>query len=139
MIDYSNQITPDNITELKPNEVFVFGSNLAGRHGRGAAKQALDWGARYGQGSGRWGNTYAIATKGWRLEVRPLWQIGEDIADFAKHAKNNPEKTFLVTEIGCGLACYTPEQIAPLFKPAIEIPNIHLPKRFWEVLLKEEK
>lgn len=137
MIDYSARIAPGNITELKPNEVFVFGSNLAGRHGKGAAKQALQWGAKHGDGNSYNGQTYAIPTKDVRIRTLHLDIIELHVKSFLLFCVGMKSKTFLVTEIGCGLAGYTPEQIAPLFRGAIDLPNVHLPKRFWEVLLKD--
>lgn len=130
----NTRITPNHITELKPNEIFVFGSNLQGYHGGGAARLAMNqWGAVWGQGTGLQGQTYAIPTmKGGIGTIRPY------IDQFIKFAQNDPERTFLVTEIGCGIAGFRPADIAPLFKNAINIPNIWLPQRFWEILQKEE-
>ena len=130
----NTRITPNHITELKPNEIFVFGSNLQGYHGGGAARLAMNqWGAVWGQGTGHQGQTYAIPTmQGGIGTIRPY------IDQFIKFAQNDPEKTFLVTEIGCGIAGFRPADIAPLFKNAINIPNIWLPQRFWEILQKEE-
>ena len=130
----NTRITPNHITELKPNEIFVFGSNLQGYHGGGAARLAMNqWGAVWGQGTGLQGQTYAIPTmQGGIGTIRPY------IDQFIKFAQNDPERTFLVTEIGCGIAGFRPADIAPLFKYAINIPNIWLPQRFWEILQKEE-
>lgn len=130
----NTRITPNHITELKPNEIFVFGSNLQGYHGGGAARLAMNqWGAVWGQGTGLQGQTYAIPTmQGGIGTIRPY------IDQFIKFAQNDPEKTFLVTEIGCGIAGFRPADIAPLFKNAINIPNIWLPQRFWEILQEEE-
>ena len=130
----NTRITPNHITELKPNEIFVFGSNLQGYHGGGAARLAINqWGAVWGQGTGLQGQTYAIPTmQGGIGTIRPY------IDQFIKFAQNDPERTFLVTEIGCGIAGFRPADIAPLFKNAINIPNIWLPQRFWEILQKEE-
>ena len=127
----NTRITPNHITELKPNEIFVFGSNLQGYHGGGAARLAMNqWGAVWGQGTGLQGQTYAIPTmQGGIGTIRPY------IDQFIKFAQNDPERTFLVTEIGCGIAGFRPADIAPLFK---NIPNIWLPQRFWEILQKEE-
>ena len=129
----NTRITPNHITELKPNEIFVFGSNLQGYHGGGAARLAMNqWGAVWGQGTGLQGQTYAIPTmQGGIGTIRPY------IDQFIKFAQNDPERTFLVTEIGCGIAGFRPADIAPLFKNAINIPNIWLPQRFWEILQKE--
>ncbi|MCS3283899.1 hypothetical protein NXV73_17570 [Bacteroides salyersiae] len=130
----NTRITPNHITELKPNEIFVFGSNLQGYHGGGAARLAMNqWGAVWGQGTGLQGQTYAIPTmQGGIGTIRPY------IDQFIKFAQNDPERTFLVTEIGCGIAGFRPADIAPLFKNAINIPNIWLPQRFWEILREEE-
>ena len=130
----NTRITPNHITELKPNEIFVFGSNLQGYHGGGAARLAMNqWGAVLGQGTGLQGQTYAIPTmQGGIGTIRPY------IDQFIKFAQNDPERTFLVTEIGCGIAGFRPADIAPLFKNAINIPNIWLPQRFWEILQEEE-
>lgn len=130
----NTRIIPNHITELKPNEIFVFGSNLQGYHGGGAARLAMNqWGAVWGQGTGLQGQTYAIPTmQGGIGTIRPY------IDQFIKFAQNDPERTFLVTEIGCGIAGFRPADIAPLFKNAINIPNIWLPQRFWEILQKEE-
>ncbi len=129
----NTRITPNHITELKPNEIFVFGSNLQGYHGGGAARLAMNkWGAVWGQGTGLQGQTYAIPTmQGGTETIRPY------IDQFIKFAQNDPERTFLVTEIGCGIAGFRPADIAPLFKGAINIPNIWLPQRFWEILQEE--
>lgn len=130
----NTRITPNHITELKPNEIFVFGSNLQGYHGGGAARLAMNkWGAVWGLGVGLQGRTYAIPTmQGGTETIRPY------IDQFIKFAQNDPERTFLVTEIGCGIAGFRPADIAPLFKDAINIPNIWLPQRFWDILQEEE-
>ncbi len=128
--------TPEQINELKENEIFVFGSNLAGRHGAGAAKTALMWGATYGQGAGRQGQTYAIPTKDMLVKTLSLDEIMYYVDQFIAYAQKQKDKTFLVTQIGCGLAGYTPQDIAPLFKEAMNVENIWLPECFWEVLEK---
>ncbi|MGI6223553.1 MAG: hypothetical protein ACOYJG_08080 [Prevotella sp.] len=122
--------TPDRITSLEPNEVFVFGSNLAGMHGGGAARQALlKFGAVMGQGVGMQGQSYAIPTMQGGVEtIRPY------VDDFIAYARQHPEKKFLVTQIGCGIAGFVPEDIAPLFREAMEVENIYLPSSFWNVL-----
>ena len=129
----SERITPDNITELKYNEIFVFGSNRAGRHGKGAAKQALTWGAKFGQAEGIQGNTYGIPTKD-KLIRRTLTinEIKPYVNRFIIYAKENKNKIFLVTEIGTGLAGLKHKDVAPLFKDAKFVYNIHLPKKFWK-------
>lgn len=123
--------TPENIVKLKPREIFVFGSNEAGRHGKGAAKQALDkFGAKYGQGYGIQGSSFAIPTKDTKLQILPLDRIGLYINDFIEWATYNSANTFYVTEIGCGLAGYKPKEIAPFFEKALNIENIYLPLSF---------
>lgn len=100
-------------------EVFVFGSNLAGRHGKGAALHALKHhGAIYGLGVGMQGKCYAIPTKDAKLRTLPLEEIRRYVNTFKAFAVRNPFFIFNVTRIGCGLAGYTDSQIAPLFKDA---------------------
>lgn len=134
-----NRTTPELIETLQPNEIFVFGSNLAGRYGAGAALFAVKNGAKYGQGVGLAGQTFAIPTKDKNLRVLPIEQIKKYVDCFIELAQLAPLrfKTLLVTKIGCGLAGYTPADIAPLFKDAISVDNIYLPAEFWEVLNKE--
>lgn len=96
--------------------IFVFGSNLAGRHGKGAAQEAhRKHGAIYGNGHGRQGNSYAIPTKDEKLKTLPLDKIKEYVDIFLDYALVHPELLFKVTAIGCGLAGYKPEEIAPMF------------------------
>ena len=124
------RITPRWIDSLKENEIFVFGSNLAGMHGGGAARIArLHFGAVMGKGVGLQGQSYAIPTMQGGVEtIRPYV---DDFIDFAKH---HPELRFLVTPIGCGIAGFEAEDIAPLFEEAKEMKNISLPESFWEVI-----
>jgi len=99
--------------------IFVFGSNLAGRHGKGAALYARQYhGAIYGQGVGLQGSSYAIPTKDAQIRTLPLNQIQQHVDDFNTFAASRPDLTFQVTPIGCGLAGYKPDQIAPMFKGA---------------------
>jgi hypothetical protein len=113
--------------------IFVFGSNMAGRHGKGAALWAKRiHGAIYGQGEGRQGASYAIPTKDEKLRVLPLPIIEAKVLRFLAYAAEHQELTFAVTPIGCGLAGYVPEQIAPMF--AGGGPNVQLPPEFLTVL-----
>jgi|SRR5690554_370969 len=131
-----NRSTSDNITRVSRNQVFVFGSNESGFHGAGAARMAMNFGAKIGQAEGLQGLTYAIPTKDKSIELQlTLEEISRYVDRFIEFSKQNPELTFLVTEIGCGLAGYTPEQVAPLFTKAVNVENIHLPHRFWEQLV----
>ena len=131
MGEFGNRITPEFIKNLSPNEIFVFGSNLAGMHAGGAARVAVEkFGAIMGQGVGLQGQSYAI----------PTMQGGPDtilpyVEEFIRFADMHPEMTFLVTRIGCGIAGFRPSQIAPLFAGAVEVKNIHLPKDFWAELV----
>ncbi len=143
------RITPQNITKLTYRQIFVFGSNLAGIHGGGAARFAYDnrW-AKWGKGYGiEWSDnfkkqemtgSFAIPTKGLDIEEIPLTWIRYYIEHFIEYAKKFPELTYLVTEIGCGIAGYTPEQIAPMFRKAMKLENVYLPQRFWNVLNKKK-
>lgn len=123
--------SPHIIDKIAPWECFVFGSNLAGIHGAGAAKLALGWGAKHGYGIGQCGNTFAIPTKDASIVTMPLDAIRPYVSRFYLWAQSSPEWTYLVTEIGCGLAGYQPKDIAPLFgKRFLELGNVHLPERF---------
>lgn len=113
-------------------DIFVFGSNLAGRHGKGSAKEALlHHGAKYGVGVGRVGRSYAIPTKDHNLRVMPISEIERYVTEFLDHARNKPEDTFNVVRIGCGLAGYRDHMIAPLFADAPE--NVNLPDGWREL------
>ena len=111
--------------------IFVFGSNLAGRHGKGAALYAKQHhGAVYGVGMGRTGDSYAIPTKDAKLKTLPLEVIRDRVAEFLAYARDNPNIIFKVTAIGCGLAGYQPSNIAPMFITAPA--NCQLPAEFVE-------
>ena len=116
--------TPEFITKLEPNEIFVFGSNLQGMHGGGAAYAAYrKFGAIMGQGVGLQGQSYAIPTMQGGVEtIRPY------VDEFIKFAKEHADLTFLVTRIGCGIAGFRDEDIAPLFADAHNADNIVLPE-----------
>lgn len=122
--------TPSDISTLGNDEVFVFGSNLGGFHGGGAARVALDkFGAEWGNGVGIQGQSYAIPTMQGGVEtIRPY------VDDFIKYACRNTDKFFFVTRIGCGIAGFADADIAPLFANAMGIDNICLPETFVEVL-----
>ncbi len=130
-----NRLAKRKITELAKNEIFVFGSDFKGRHGKGAAKTAMSWGAKWGQAEGLQGRTYGIPTVGnsfsKSLSVDKIKPYVDRFIDFAK---SNPDLTFLVTEIGCGLAGLKYKQIAPLFKECKDVQNVHLPLNFWRKL-----
>ena len=115
--------TPEFISELQPDEIFVFGSNLGGMHGGGAAYAAYrKFGAIMGQGVGLQGQSYAIPTMQGGVEtIRPY------VDEFIEFAKAHPELTFLVTRIGCGIAGFTDDEISPLFTKAHNVGNIVLP------------
>jgi len=127
--------TPNKIEKLRRNQIFVFGSNTFGNHSGGAAMKALEFGAIMGNPVGIQGNTYAIPTVilgGKRMKLR---HIKREVKKFIKYAKANPRKQFLVTEIGCGIAGFTPLDIAPMFTKALNIPNIILPYTFINTIL----
>lgn len=113
------------------NKCFVFGSNLSGIHGAGAAKDALNqYGARWGVGIGRTGDSYAIPTKDRNIDTLPLEEIRVFVNAFLTYARNHPELTFFVTRIGCGLAGYKDSDIGPMFTDAPI--NCELPKEWDE-------
>jgi hypothetical protein len=123
---YNREYTPERISELKPNEIFVFGSNLSGSHGGGAALLAYErFGAIWGQGVGLQGQSYGIPTMhGGVNAIKPY------VDEFIEFAKVHPEYKFLVTKVGCGIAGFTTREMAPLFQDAIDVENIVLPKEF---------
>jgi hypothetical protein len=126
--------TPEKIMGLEKNQIFVFGSNLAGWHGKGAALAArLNFGAKNGQGVGLMGQSYAIPTKDEWLQVLSLSEIKWRIESFVGYAWCVPKLEFLVTQIGCGLAGYRALEIAPLFGDNLP-ENIRLPQSFMDVL-----
>lgn len=126
----NKRITPDFITDLKENEIFVFGSNLEGAHGGGAAKAAHEkFGAIWGQGTGLQGQSYGIPTMhGGVEEIQPF------VEEFIDFAAEHPELTFLVTRVGCGIAGFHDTEMAPLFARAGEVENIYLPESFWNII-----
>ena len=122
--------TPECISSLKKNEIFVFGSNLAGNHAGGAARVAyLRFGAVWGQGVGIQGSSYAIPTMQGGVEtIKPY------VDEFVIFAEQHPELHFWVTRIGCGIAGFRDEEVAPLFLQALSLPNVSLPEKFFRVL-----
>lgn len=125
----------DGTSPTLPGTIFVFGSNLAGRHGGGAALAAARFfGAEYGVGIGMTGQSYAIPTKDKNIETMPLSEIAPYVGRFIEYAKAWPDVTFFVTRIGCGLAGYTDEDIAPMFADAPF--NCDMPEE-WASYLKE--
>ena len=123
---YNREFTPQWINRLSKNEVFVFGSNLAGYHGGGAARVALEsFGAVWGQGVGLQGQSYAIPTMHGGVDaIKPYTD------EFIAFAKQHPEMKFFVTKIGCGIAGFTTEEMAPLFADAVDVENVILPQEF---------
>ncbi len=125
-----DKYTPEKIISLNPDEVFVFGSNLAGNHAGGAARVARErFGAIMGHGVGMQGQSYAIPTMQGGIEtIKPY------IDEFISFADNHHELTFYVTRIGCGIAGFTDEQIAPMFDAAFDLPNVVLPESFSNII-----
>lgn len=126
---FENRVTPERISHLESNEVFVFGSNARGLHYGGAARAALErFGAIMGQGHGLQGKSYAINS------MSGFSEMEKDVKEFYEFAKANPQMHFLVTPIGCGIAGYSPIAVAPLFKECKDLENVSLPQSFWEVI-----
>ena len=126
----SRKYTPDHITHLEPDEIFVFGSNLQGMHAGGAARIAYNkFGARWWQGVGIQGQSYAIPTMQGGVEtIKPY------VDEFIKLAREWDQNTFYVTRIGCGIAGFTDRQIAPLFDEAYDLYNVRLPESFAKII-----
>ena len=128
------RIIPSEIYSLAQNEVFVFGSNALGMHHGGAARVAYnEFGAEWGNGEGLQGQSYAIPT----MEGEHSTMLA--VNRFTDYAKEHPELKFLVTPIGCGIAGYSPEEIAPMFKEAAALENVYLPICFWKVLMNSKE
>ena len=126
----NQRITPNRITQLAANEVFVFGSNLQGHHYGGAARIAEEkFGAIFGQGVGLQGQSYAIPTMQGGVEtIKPY------VDEFIEFAKQHPELIFYVTRIGCGIAGFQDSEIAPLFRSAVGMENVAMPQSFMDVI-----
>ena len=127
---YNRAFVQENISTLQPNQIFVFGSNLSGMHGGGAARAAYNkFGAVWGQGVGLQGQSYAIPTMQGGVEtIKPY------VDAFIAFARQHTRYTFLVTRIGCGIAGFRDAEIAPLFREALEVENILLPQSFVALL-----
>lgn len=126
-LSVQERITPDVVRELGERDIFVFGSNLEGNHGGGAAWTAYrKFGAVMGQGVGLQGQSYGIPTMHGGLEA-----IAPYVDEFVAFAKAHPEMRFLVTRVGCGIAGFSDKEIAPLFSEATDVENICLPRSFW--------
>lgn len=130
----AGRIASDNIQELSKCEIFVFGSNLEGHHYGGAARVAYEkFGAKWGVGTGRAGQTYAIPTMHGSIDdIRPY------VDEFIEYAKNHPNNRFLLTRIGCGIAGFTDSQMAPLFSEAWKLPNVNFPKAWYKIVTADK-
>jgi hypothetical protein len=129
------KFTPDKITKLKKNQVFVFGSNEAGIHGAGAAKLAVEkFGAKMGMGYGLQGQSFGIPTKDTFIRTLSLDKIEFYIYSFLSEVMEYPDTEFLLTKIGCGLAGYSEEEIANLFKGKFIPENVILPESFFNII-----
>lgn len=125
------RVASDRIAELADGEVFVFGSNVQGMHGGGAAWFAHEkFGAEWGVGEGLTGRCYALPT------MEGDASLHKAVDNFIACARQHPELTFLVTAVGCGIAGYRPDEVAPLFREAAELPNVYLPQVFVVVMFK---
>ena len=125
-----NRIASDRIDSLKENEVFVFGSNLRGEHAGGCAYIAYKkFGAKWGLGVGMAGQSYAIPTMQGGVET-----IEPYVRQFIEYAESRPDLTFLVTRIGCGIAGFKDEDIAPMFSDCKALQNVYLPEKWWELI-----
>ncbi|MBO7490178.1 MAG: hypothetical protein J6T88_07880 [Bacteroidales bacterium] len=126
-----HRVASDSIAQLNDNEIFVFGSNVQGMHGGGAAWYAhKNFGAEWGVGEGLTGRTYALPT----MEGKA--SLAHAVKNFISCARQHTELTFLVTAVGCGIAGYSPSEVAPLFKEAEALNNVFLPQVFIDELFK---
>lgn len=133
-----NRITYEPIIELYPHEMAVCGSNTAGVAIGELAKYCYDdFGAKYGVGFGPTGQCYMVPTKDASLKVLPLKDIAIYLKVFFEYAIQNPSTIFKCSSIGCNAGEYSIDEIAPLFRDAVQIKNIHLPVEFWDILNKE--
>ena len=124
------RVTPSQIYTLDANEIFVFGSNIHGMHMGGAARVAYnEFGAEWGNGEGLQGKAYALPT------MEGFDSTKRAVEHFTVCAKEHPELKFFVTLVGCGIAGYTPDEIAPMFIQAAHLENVYLPISFWKVIM----
>lgn len=124
------RITPSQVNILADGEIFVFGSNFQGRHMGGAARVAQEkYGAVWGIGEGLQGQSYAIPT------MEGLENLAPAVQRFTSFAKQHQEFKFFVTAIGCGIAGFRADEIAPMFLNAAYLPNVYLPLSFWKVIM----
>jgi hypothetical protein len=124
------RVTPSQIYTLEANEIFVFGSNIHGMHMGGAARVAYnEFGAEWGNGEGLQGKAYALPT------MEGFDSTKRAVEHFTVCAKEHPELKFFVTLVGCGIAGYTPDEIAPMFIQAAHLENVYLPISFWKVIM----
>jgi len=125
----NKRVASDRIATLSDNEIFVFGSNVQGMHGGGAAWYAhKNFGAEWGVGEGLTGRTYALPT------MEGEASLCHAVKKFTACAASHPELIFLVTAVGCGIAGYSANEVAPLFREASALENVYLPQLFWNVL-----
>ena len=125
------RFTPERITSLGEGEIFVFGSNLNGYHAGGAARMAVtNFGAKFGQGEGLQGSSYALPTLSKDMQQLPLVDLGNALDRLIECAKKHPELTFFMTKVGCGIAGFKIEQIAELFFEREMPENVILPREF---------
>jgi hypothetical protein len=132
-----SRITPSKITSLASNEVFVFGSNLVGIHGAGAARDARAFGAIWGQGEGPQGQCYALPTKRSPHESLTLEEVNEAVQRFIEYADQHHDKQFLITRLGCGRAGFLDIEIAPMFAQYVNMPNLSFPLE-WGMILHRQ-
>lgn len=125
-----SRITPSKISYMRENEAFVFGSNIHGNHGAGAAAFAMKrFGAQWGVGEGLCGRSYALPT------MEGPENFKKAVERFTTFARENAHITFYVTPVGCGIAGYTPEEVAPFFLNASHLENVMLPLSFWKIIV----
>ena len=130
--EVEHNVTPNWITSLKENEIFVFGCRNSGRHFDGASAFALEhFGAIMGQREGRQGQSYAIPTIGGTIDKK---ELRDSVERFTEYAAEHPELVFLVTPVGCGGGGWRPVMVAPMFREASKLDNVFLPQEFWDEL-----